>query len=515
MASLEDKILRGLKDIGYNGHLLKLSELQAATEIGQKGKDFTELVQFLTKELRTLLSLDEQVNAVTSPGDAVAFVMEITSFLKELSCPYKALTQGLVSERLQKYCERLLLLDYLITELMVARILHDKKPEKKIELKLRETPEGADMRQILQTLRFPKPPANITIKQLFDKIDTTLSLVLKKTGTDLVGEGIFNGVLSDKQCEALKGVHNDLNNEYKIRREMILTRLDVTIQSFQWSDKTKGKEHLFEKIYCDKRKLLHADPDVDMSDLIAARTELAIIEKTSNASVRKNTQTPINKVIIGQVPDRGGRSWEQAPPPPEMPSWQQNRAGGPTTGAQRGRGDFSNRGGFGGRGGRGNDRNRNESGGYQGRNSGNYQDSESTRGYSGQGREDYGQKRYSGGSQYDSRGSYDNRYSNNYYDNRGGTSSYDVGTSSYDGGNSSYENRGYSYNRRDSGGYSGPSHYQQNKRPKTYDNFQASKSTYADQYVQESQHNQQYQRGGRGFYHRGRSNYNRGGSRYR
>lgn len=41
-----------------------------------------------------------------------------------------------------------------------------------------------------------------------------------------------------------------------------------------------------------------------------------------------------------KVPDRGGRSWEQAPPPPEMPSWQQNRAtgGAPTRGGGIGRG---------------------------------------------------------------------------------------------------------------------------------------------------------------------------------
>lgn len=51
-------------------------------------------------------------------------------------CPYKCLTQGLVSERLQCYSERLLLVDYLISELMAARILQEKKPENKIELKL-------------------------------------------------------------------------------------------------------------------------------------------------------------------------------------------------------------------------------------------------------------------------------------------------------------------------------------------------------------------------------------------
>lgn len=46
---------------------------------------------------------------------------------------------------------------------------------------------------------------------------------------------------------------------------------------------------------------MSATPDVHLSDLLAAREDLAIIEKTSSASVRKNTQSAINKVIIGRV----------------------------------------------------------------------------------------------------------------------------------------------------------------------------------------------------------------------
>ncbi|KAJ8965248.1 hypothetical protein NQ314_004260 [Rhamnusium bicolor] len=69
----------------------------------------------------------------------------------------------------------------------------------------------------------------------------------------------------------------------------------------EWSDRTKGKDELFENIYLEKRKSLKVDPDVDISDLLAARTDIAIIEKTSSSSVRKNTRTQLNKVIIGQV----------------------------------------------------------------------------------------------------------------------------------------------------------------------------------------------------------------------
>uniref|UniRef100_A0A6P7FR81 Protein FAM98B isoform X1 n=1 Tax=Diabrotica virgifera virgifera TaxID=50390 RepID=A0A6P7FR81_DIAVI len=532
MNKLEEKIISGLNNIGYNGPLLTKPNFPLAIESGPKSLEYTELVNFLTNEIRTLEDIDEEVNAITSPEDAVAFIMEVTSFLKELNCPYKSLLEGHVSERLQNVSDRLLLLDYLMTELMGARILQEKRPSKKIELKLHETTEGKDMRLILQTLRFPKPPANISIRTLFQKLVPTIPIVVNKAGMDIVGKGIFDGYLSNKQWEVLNGVQEDLHAEYKIRREMLLTRLDVTIQSFQWSDRTKGKDDVFEKLYHDRRKLLKVEPDVDLADLLAARTDIAIIEKTSSSSVRRNTRSSLNRVIIGQVPDRGGRTSEIAPPPPEMPSWQQRSAGPGGRGGGRGGGGNFNRGGGnfnrgGGnfnrgdgnnfsRGGGGNNFSRSDS--FSGGGGGNYQSE------GGNYQSNRGGFQSGGG-----RGRYDDNNSGSFNAPRGGGAgggrSYDSFQGKY--GNSSFNsrisggNQSYSNDRRDS--YSS-SDYQQSKRAKTYDSFQANKTTYADQYVQERQHNQQYyskddrgygndrgsrddRRDSRG----GRSNYNRGG----
>ncbi|RZC38208.1 protein FAM98A [Asbolus verrucosus] len=298
---MEEKLINGLKDLGYSGPLTDKKNLEVALQEGAKSIEYTKLVNFLTNEIRGLLNIDEKVNTISSPEDSVTFIMEVSSFLKELNCTYVVLTQGHISDRLQNSQDRLLLLDYLATELMGARILEEKKPDKKIELKLQETDEAANMRKILMTFRFPRPPPNITIQQLFQKVCPTVQTTVQKVGKDLVGNPAFNGLLSDKQWEILNGVQKDLNNEYKIRREMLLTRLDVTIQSFQWSDKTKGKDDLIKKIYTEKRKRLKTDPEVELADLLAARDDIAIIEKTSNSSVRKNTRTSLNKVIIGQI----------------------------------------------------------------------------------------------------------------------------------------------------------------------------------------------------------------------
>ncbi|XP_057657956.1 protein FAM98B isoform X1 [Diorhabda carinulata] len=526
MSKLEEKIISAFNVIQYNGPLTQKSNFPIAIEGGPKSIEYTELVHFLTNEIRTLQGIDEEVNPISAPEDAVAFIMEVTSFLKELGCPYKVLIEGHVSDRLQNFSDRLLLLDYLLTELMGARILQEKKPGKKIELKLQETPAAKDMRLILQTLRFPKPPANISIQTLFQKLVPTIPIVINKAGMDIVGKGIFNGFLSNQQWDILNGVQEDLHKEYKIRREMLLTRLDVTIQSFQWSDRTKGKDDLFEKLYYERRPLLKVDPDVDMSDLLASRTDIAIIEKTSNSSVRKNTRSSLQKVIIGQVPDRGGRTSEIAPPPPEMPSWQQRSAGpGGRGGGNFNRGGSNNYSRGGGAsnytsGGNYQSNYQSGGGGYQS-GGGNYQSSGGSY-HSGGDRGGF----HSGGGNYQSGGDRGGYADNKRYDNSGGGSNrnYDsfqgkYGNSSSRVFNKSFDsgisggNKNYDNTRRDS--YSSQD-YHQSKRAKTYDSFQANKTTYADQYVQERQHNQQYSsrddRGSRGYRgSRGRSNYQRGG----
>lgn len=124
-----------------------------------------------------------------------------------------------------------------------------------------------------------------------------------------------------------------------------MTRLDVTVQSFKWSDKIKGKEKDINERYSNKiqvlEKLQYGGHRTDIPALLAARDKLAIIEKTSSANVRQNTRSKLQRHIIGKVPDRGGRTLDQQCPAPEMPSWQKRQPG-------------SDRGGRGGGGGRGN-----------------------------------------------------------------------------------------------------------------------------------------------------------------
>lgn len=157
------------------------------------------------------------------------------------------------------------------------------------------------------------------------------------TGNRL-GQSLFapKRQLTTDQWNQIEKFQKELDHEYNMRRDMLLTRLDVTIQSFQWSPNIKGKEDEIAQRYTSKRKALDTlqvgGKTTDIAELLAARDDLTYIEKTSSSDVRQNTRSDIQKVIIGAVPDRGGRAFEHAPPPPEMPSWQKNRSTGPAGG---------------------------------------------------------------------------------------------------------------------------------------------------------------------------------------
>uniref|UniRef100_A0A0B8RSM1 Protein FAM98A n=1 Tax=Lygus hesperus TaxID=30085 RepID=A0A0B8RSM1_LYGHE len=364
-------VLDGLKQLNYP---LDENGLKKAVADGPLTLEYTKCVEWLSKEIKHFYNLDEHVNAISSPDDTFSFLLELSSFLKELGCLYKSLTEGNAEERLKTRNDRLKLLDFLINELFGARILSVRKPTTpNLKLTINESPTAANLKKMLMALSFPKPPANITAGVMFTKVNSKV----QEISNVVVSPPLFTGKLTDSQWAMLEKVNKDLQEQYENRRKMLLKRLDVTIQSFQWSERMKGKENDIAEKYCSIRNNLTASTSVKLSDLIAARAHLAVLEKTSSASVRKNTQSSINKVIIGRVPDRGGRPEDQQPPPPEMPSWAPRAQGQPQGGGgyQGGGGRGGGRGGGGDRGGRVQGGwNQGGGGGYQGdRGGGGYQ----------------------------------------------------------------------------------------------------------------------------------------------
>lgn len=453
---MEEKLLQILEDVGYTGPMLDGDKLSQALKLGAKSPDFTSLVSWFAQQLATFIDTDETVQATTNADDASSFLLELSFFLKEIGCVNEKLMTGYVNERLANESERAILIEFLATELMACKLLEVKCPkeEKQMEVTLDESDTARSLKNMLVTLKFQKPPDNILPELLFSRLETKLSEVLKTVSPDHLGKPLINVELSANQWNELSKLQEEMHKEYTIRRDMLLKRLDVTVQSFLWSDRIKSQENEVNTRYEERRKILKNEPKVTMADLLAARDDLAIIEKTSNASVRKNTRSKINSVIIGAVPDRGGRPYEQEPPPPEMPPWQKDRVQGPQ----------SFQGGRGGGGGSGYRDHKDASSNF-GQNL-NYQQSQ----YSGQGhRACFPDHRDSGGYQRggtgggdrgyqgDSGANYGQSYGQNYNQNYQGQS---YQQPQYSGQRDSYgnDNRGggnYYQNRRESGGRDG------------------------------------------------------------
>ena len=126
--------------------------------------------------------------------------------------------------------------------------------------------------------------------------------------------------------------------EYALRRTMLTTRLNATLQSFSWSERAKSMpKYVAEAISTSSfnhSKFSH----ITAADVLAARKDLLKQKKISSQPPDTRSSNPLTKIKVGRVPDRGGRPSEQAAPPPEMPSWQQRQGQAHDTKNFRGQG---------------------------------------------------------------------------------------------------------------------------------------------------------------------------------
>ncbi|XP_074647049.1 protein FAM98A-like [Tubulanus polymorphus] len=460
---MENDILDTLEDLGYQGALVEDGALEKALEEGPRSIAYTQLVEWLVKQLAVYNSIEDTVNAVIDSSDAGTFLLELSGFLREYGCPHGALIEGPINDRLSTRESRLQLLDFLQSELCACRIIADTKPHlltkaQQVEMQA-ESEVAAHLKLACMALRFPKPPADITPFKLFSKIESKVKELMASLPTDYLGKPLLNCRLSEKQWNHLMSINSALTEEYQLRREMVLKRLDVTIQSFMWSERAKAKEDKIASVFQPLRTTMNAKSHVSIASILSARDDLTRIKKTSSGTARENTKCAVNRVLIGKVPDRGGRAWELEPPPPEMPSFmkrQDSGRGGRGGGrgfdrGGRGGGDRGGRGG-GDRGGRGGG----DRGGRGGRGGGGDRGGRVQGSWSGG---QQGGRNQTGYNQYQNQGGHNQNqggYSQNqggYSQNQGGYSQggYSQSQGGYSQGGYNQNQRGYSQNQ---GGYS-------------------------------------------------------------
>jgi len=173
--------------------------------------------------------------------------------------------------------------------------------------------------------------------QFFSGIEKKLKETLAKVPPNHVGKPLLKKPMGPAHWEKIEAINQAIANEYEVRRKLLIKRLDVTVQSFGWSDRAKSQTEKLAKVYQPKRSVLSPKSTISVAHLLAARQDLSKILRTSSGSIREKTACAINKVLMGRVPDRGGRPNEIEPPPPEMPPWQKRHPPRPPAASRRSR----------------------------------------------------------------------------------------------------------------------------------------------------------------------------------
>ncbi|XP_028847849.1 protein FAM98B [Denticeps clupeoides] len=310
---MEGDVLDALDQVGYDGPLRDEASLCGAADVGLSSPHFASLCDWLTARLQRVLY-----------GDGGEQQLEVGALLDALCCPFPGFASMVTEGRLKTRKDHLKLLLFLVSELQAAHIVHSKTaPGGAEELKDAAAP---DIQAICRTLNLSRDDRNDP--DIFSVIQNRVKELVQDLPHDHVGNPVLKRTLTQEQWAQLEKVNGVLSAEYQCRRRMLIKRLDVTVQSFGWSDRAKQRVDTMARAYQPKRRSLTLKSSISLAHLLAAREDICHVVKTSSGSSREKTACALNKVRMGRVPDRGGRPSEIEAPPPEMPPWQKRQDGG-------------------------------------------------------------------------------------------------------------------------------------------------------------------------------------------
>ncbi|AWP16337.1 putative protein FAM98B-like [Scophthalmus maximus] len=287
---MECDILDSLEQLGYDGPLLEEKALLRAAEGGLSSEDYVDLCRWLSSRLKPLCDLEESITS--GPDDTDGLQVEMSGLLKELHCPHEEAVAGILKGGVQNTKDHLKFVLFLSSELQTAQIVRSRQVSDKHR---EEDPVFREVLAICETLMLPEP-RGADAAGVFSQIQDKVEKVLDDLPNASAGDPVLKKPLSGEQWEKLHNINTTLSSEYECRRRMLIKRLDVTVQSFGWSDRAKVKVDSMARAYQPKRHSLRPQSDVDMAKLLAAREDICNVVKTSSGSIREKTACAVNKV---------------------------------------------------------------------------------------------------------------------------------------------------------------------------------------------------------------------------
>ncbi|XP_059186432.1 protein FAM98A [Centropristis striata] len=295
------------------------------------------LLTWLTAELRGLCPELQDPDRTSD----VLLVGELRTLLSNMSSPLTALTSEVLGpSSLNKVTE------FLVSELQAARIMkhQEENPEEKTsgdesEKEQRVEAHSHEVSEVCQEdeddvdkdrrkaemqaewillLRALDMDASSQFTDVLSDVESRLSRLPCGDMTT----PLLNSSLSSEQWVEVKKINQLLSEDYQCRRQMMVKRFQVTLESFAWGEKQKERTEALASV--PHLSSLTGSSRVSPSLLIAARQDQSL-----NESIKAGKSTPVYKMLMGSVPDRGGRPGEIEAP---MPEWRHHRAKGHGTG---------------------------------------------------------------------------------------------------------------------------------------------------------------------------------------
>ncbi|TSP36088.1 Protein FAM98C [Bagarius yarrelli] len=254
-------------------------------------------------------------------------VGELKEILKVMFYPYDTLnTETLTAIHLKRITE------FLVSELQAARMLKHRECNPEDTVLVSESAKEQRLTQshlnAVDDTRFDDKEVMKELSELFQALDLDPVSQLSDVYTQvesrlaLLPEGkakdpLLKTDLNTTQWDVLNQIKQVLRADYHSRRQMMVKRFHVTLQSFAWGERGKERSSLISSI---PAFTLPLESSVSIALLLAAREDQSCI-----LPVTAGPSTAVHKVLMGSVPDRGGRPGEIEPP---MPAFTRRSEGG-------------------------------------------------------------------------------------------------------------------------------------------------------------------------------------------
>ena len=151
---------------------------------------------------------------------------------------------------------------------------------------------------IARTLGLSAAESSTSAAELVAAVRKRAQQAEQRAGPEYISPPLLTKPLSAAQMVKLAEICSMFTQDYGLRRQMLLQRLDVTIQSFKWSGKAKGKLDAIEALVAPKRKLLQTSNPIIPEDVMFASQDLLRIHKTSGSAVRYETLHPSTAITM-------------------------------------------------------------------------------------------------------------------------------------------------------------------------------------------------------------------------